>query len=67
MTPIRAMPEWLAWLTYLNPVRYYVEVLRGTLLKSAGLADVWPQVLLLAVFGAGMMTVAAGRFSKTTA
>ncbi|MFP2907553.1 ABC transporter permease [Pyxidicoccus sp. 3LFB2] len=67
MTPIRAMPDWLAWVTYFNPVRYYVEVLRGSLLKSAGLADLWLQVLLLAVFGAVMMTVAAGRFRKTTA
>jgi ABC-2 type transport system permease protein len=67
MTPIRAMPDWLAWVTYFNPVRYYVEVLRGVLLKSAGLGDVWLQVLLLAVFGSAVMTVAAGRFRKTSA
>jgi ABC-2 type transport system permease protein len=67
MTPVRAMPAWLAWVTYLNPVRYYVEVLRGALLKSAGLSDLWLQVLLLAVFGAAVMSVAAGRFRKTSA
>ncbi|MBZ4417381.1 ABC transporter permease [Myxococcus sp. RHSTA-1-4] len=67
MTPVRAMPDWLAWVTYLNPVRYYVEVLRGALLKSAGLPDLWPQVLLLAVFGAMVMAVASRRFRKTTA
>lgn len=67
MTPVRAMPDWLAWLTYLNPVRYYVEVLRGALLKGAGLADLWLQVLLLGVFGTLVMTVAAGRFRKTSA
>ncbi|MFP2930692.1 ABC transporter permease, partial [Pyxidicoccus sp. 3LG] len=66
MTPVRAMPDWLAWVTYLNPVRYYVEVLRGSLLKSASLGDLWPQVVLLAVFGSLVMSVAAHRFRKTT-
>ncbi|MCP3162057.1 ABC transporter permease [Myxococcus qinghaiensis] len=67
MSPIRAMPDWLAWLTYLNPVRYYVEVLRGALLKEAGLGDLWRQVLALAVFGFMMMAVASRRFQKTSA
>jgi ABC-2 type transport system permease protein len=67
MTPVRAMPGWLVWLTYLNPVRYYVEVLRGSLLKDAGLMDLWPQTLLLAVFGAAVMSVAARRFHKSAA
>ncbi|MBN1205558.1 MAG: ABC transporter permease [Myxococcaceae bacterium] len=66
LTPLRAMPDWLAWLTWLNPVRYYVEVLRGVLIKDAGLADVWRQVLLLALFGAGVLAVASRRFHKTT-
>jgi ABC-2 type transport system permease protein len=67
LTPLRAMPDWLAWLTWLNPVRYYVEVLRGVLLKGASLGDLWRQVLLLAAFGAGVLTVAARRFRKTAA
>lgn len=66
MSPIRAMPDWLAWLTYLNPVRYYAEVLRGALLKGAGLWDLWRQVLLLALFGGAVMAVAARRFHKTS-
>jgi len=67
LTPLRAMPDWLAWLTWLNPVRYYVEVLRGVLLKGASLAELWRQVLLLALFGAAVLTVAARRFHKTAA
>lgn len=67
MTPVRAMPDWLAWVTWFNPVRYYVEVLRGSLLKGAGLADLWSQVLLLALFGTLVMTVASRRFHKTSA
>ncbi|MCP3061654.1 ABC transporter permease [Myxococcus sp. K38C18041901] len=67
MSPIRAMPDWLAWVTYLNPVRYYVEVLRGVLLREARLTDLWLQLVLLAVFGVVMMAVAARRFRKTSA
>lgn len=67
LTPLRAMPDWLAWLTWLNPVRYYVEVLRGVLLKGASLADLWLQVLLLALFGTAVLAVASRRFHKTAA
>ena len=37
MTPIRAMPGWLQAITCLNPVRYYAEVMRTTLLRGARL------------------------------
>ncbi|WP_163996561.1 ABC transporter permease [Pyxidicoccus caerfyrddinensis] len=67
MTPIHAMPDWLAWVTYFNPVRYYVEVLRGTLLKSASLGDLWRQVVLLGVFGTLVISLASRRFRKTSA
>ncbi|MCP3103911.1 ABC transporter permease [Myxococcus sp. K15C18031901] len=67
MSPIRAMPDWLAVVTYVNPVRYYVEVLRGSLLKDAGLPDLWRQLVMLAAFGTVVMSVAARRFHKTSA
>jgi ABC-2 type transport system permease protein len=67
MTPLRAMPGWLVWVTWLNPVRHYVEVLRGVLLKGAGLGDLWLQALLLALFGALVLAVASSRFRKTAA
>ena len=52
MTPIRSMPGWLQALTYLNPVRYYAEVMRATLLKGAGFADLWFQLAALLCSGA---------------
>ncbi|RJS25281.1 ABC transporter permease [Corallococcus sp. H22C18031201] len=67
MTSLRAMPDWLVWLTWLNPVRHYVEVLRGVLLKGAGLSDLWPQFLLLSGFGVLMLGIATRRFHKTAA
>jgi ABC-2 type transport system permease protein len=62
MTPIRAMPDWLQYVTYLNPVRYFAEVMRGVLLRGAGLGDLWFQLAALAVLGAGILGLAASRF-----
>ena len=47
MTPVLAMPAWLRTFTYLNPVRYYVDIMRATLLKGAGFADLWWRLLAL--------------------
>jgi ABC-2 type transport system permease protein len=67
MTPIRAMPIWLQVVTFFNPVRYYVEVLRAVLLKGAGLVDVWWRLLALLGFGVALLTVASLRFRKRVA
>jgi ABC-2 type transport system permease protein len=45
-------------------VRYFVELLRAVLLKGAGFMDVWPQLLVLLVFGALILCVATLRFRK---
>jgi ABC-2 type transport system permease protein len=62
MTPIRAMPGWLQLATYLNPLRFFAEVVRGVLLRGAGLADLWGQLLVLLVFGALILGLATWRF-----
>ena len=64
MTPIRAMPGWLQAITYLNPVRYYAELMRTTLLRGAGLADLWPELLALLVLGSAILATATLRFHK---
>jgi ABC-2 type transport system permease protein len=64
MTPIRAMPEWLADITLLNPVRYFVEAIRAILLKGAGFEELSGCLLALGVFGTVILTLAALRFRK---
>ncbi|MBF5041605.1 ABC transporter permease [Aggregicoccus sp. 17bor-14] len=64
MTPVSGMPVWLQWATRLNPVRYFVELLRAVLLRGAGLAEVWPQLLALLVFGLAILGFATLRFRK---
>jgi ABC-2 type transport system permease protein len=62
--PIRNMPEGVQWLTYLNPVRYFMEIVRGVFLQGAGIATLWPQVAALAVFGTIVLWLSINRFHK---
>ena len=66
MTPIDSMPRWMQWITYANPLRYFQQIARANMMKGAGLADVWPEVLALAVFGAVIFGLATARFRKRT-
>src|SRR5262249_2036646 len=63
--PIRNMPVAVQWLTYLNPLRYFVEIVRGLFLKGAGFETLWPQMGALALFGTGVLGLAVVRFRKT--
>lgn len=51
MVPVGNMPEFLQWLTYLSPLRYYADATMGIFLKGVGLDILWPQALALAVLG----------------
>ena len=64
ITPIRAMPEWLQPITTVNPLRYYMEAIRAVLLKGAGFAEIWPQLLALAALGFAVLGLATSRFRK---
>jgi ABC-2 type transport system permease protein len=63
--PIENMPEPVQWLTLLNPLRYYMVVIRGIFMKGVGLAALWEQMAALAVIGVAVLSIAIGRFSKT--
>src|SRR4030043_1448091 len=52
--PIENMPEWIQYITYTNPLRYFLVIVRGVFLKANGLDILWPQILALAVLG-GLM------------
>ncbi|HEV2199552.1 MAG TPA: ABC transporter permease [Bryobacteraceae bacterium] len=62
--PIRNMPETVQWLTYLNPVRYFMEIVRGVFLQGAGVSTLWPQLVTLAIFGTVVLGLSVRRFSK---
>ncbi len=62
--PIRNMPQVVQWVTYFNPMRYFMEVVRGIFLKGVGLEILWPQILALAVLGTSILGLSALRFKK---
>ncbi len=67
MFPIANMPTGIQWLTYLNPLRYFLVIVRGIFLKGVGPVVLWPQMAALAVMGVVVLWLASRRFQKTLA
>lgn len=49
-TPIHSMPEWAQWITRINPLRYFVEVMRTIYLRGGGFVELLPQLGALLAF-----------------
>jgi ABC-2 type transport system permease protein len=65
MFPIRNMPVAVQYFSYLNPLRYFMEIVRGIFLKGIGITVLWPQMLCLLVYGTAVLGLSAARFRKT--
>jgi ABC-2 type transport system permease protein len=65
MFPIRNMPVAVQYLSYLNPLRYFMEIVRGVFLKGVGIEVLWPRMLCLLVYGVTVLGLSAARFHKT--
>lgn len=65
--PIASMPVAVQWLTFLNPLRYFLVIVRGIFLKGSGVALLWPQMAALFLLGSIALTIAARSFRKTVA
>ena len=63
--PIENMPQPVQWLTYLNPLRYFLVIIRGIFLKGVGMVILWPQFFALFVLGLVILFFAVNRFRKT--
>jgi ABC-2 type transport system permease protein len=64
MYPVHTMPEAIQYLSLLNPVRHFLEIVRGIFLKGHGLADVWPQIVIIAGMAAVLLFGATRRFRQ---
>jgi ABC-2 type transport system permease protein len=62
--PIANMPVAIQYLTYLDPLRYFLVIIRGIFLKGNGPAVLWPQMLALLILGAAVFTLSTLRFRK---
>ena len=66
-TPVRSMPEWAQWIARVNPMMHFIEMMRMVMLKGAGLADVVRHLVVLAVMGTLVLTVAVRQYHKRAA
>jgi len=62
--PVANMPQALRWLTWLNPMRFVIEIVRGIYLKGSGPGDLALQMGLLALHGTAVFSLALWRFRK---
>jgi len=63
--PIDAMPEFFQHLTLVNPLRHFLEIVRGIFLRGADVSDLWVQFVVLAAMAAVGLGVATWRFRTT--
>lgn len=64
MFPLAAMPTVLQWASYLIPLRYFLIVTRGIVLKGVGADILVPEIIALSIFALLVMAVTAVRFRK---
>jgi len=62
--PIENMPRVVQYITYLIPLKYFIIILRGIVLKGIGLSSLWPETLILFAMGATLLILSSLRFSK---
>jgi ABC-2 type transport system permease protein len=65
MFPITNMPDPVRYATVLNPMRWYLEILRGIVIKDAGIAALLPAIAAQITLTLTFLTLAVGRFKKT--
>ena len=64
MFPFDGMPKVVQWLAEVLPLTHFIRLIRGVMLRGAGLLELWPDALALAGFSVAMMTLAILRFHK---
>jgi ABC-2 type transport system permease protein len=62
--PIENMPMWIQYITYLIPLRYFITIVRGIILKGVGIESLYGQFLALFIFGITILTLSSLRFRK---
>jgi ABC-2 type transport system permease protein len=65
--PIPNMPLLFQYVTFLNPLRYFVVVVQGIFLRGDGLAILWPQMAAMCILGVALLTLSVLRFRKRLA
>lgn len=62
--PVANMPQWVQYITAINPLKYYLVILRGIFLKGVGMFVLWDEMLILLVMGVVVIVASSLRFRK---
>ncbi len=65
-TPVSSMPMWAQYLTRLNPLRYFIEVMRMVYLKGSSFAELMPYFRALCLFAVGLGAWAILSYKKNS-
>ena len=64
MFPFAGMPRAIQWFAEILPLTHFLRLIRGIMLRGAGIGELWHEVAALVVFTAVMMAAAISRFRK---
>ena len=67
LSPVESMPAGFRWLSALDPLRWFLEIVRGVFLKGLGVAELWRQYATLAAMAAATLLLATRRFGRAIA
>jgi ABC-2 type transport system permease protein len=62
--PIENMPEIIQYITYVIPLRYFLTIIRGIILKGIGFAELWFEFSMLLIMGIVILLLSSFRFQK---
>lgn len=62
--PIENMPKVIQYISYIIPLRYFITIIRGVILKGTGFAELWGNVLVLFLMGVAILTMSSLQFRK---
>ena len=62
--PIENMPKIIQYISYLIPLRYFIAIIRGVILKGIGFKDLWLETLVLFFMGIVILLLSSLRFRK---
>ncbi len=65
-TPTESMPDWAQKVNYINPIAWFMRVIRMILLKGSGFAQIKKEILILTVYGISVLSMAVWRYRKTS-
>lgn len=65
-TPVSSMPEWAQMITKINPLSYFIQVMRSVYLKGSGITDLLPQLFALCGFAFGLNVWAIASYKKSS-